>query len=132
MDDIEFDFTEPESAKFTNNIQYPRIIFTYSFDIPGSVPHGAHPTTNKKDGPDIGNSGAPPAFELDIELYGGSICYGSWAQRQIEYIKDLFSPILCRSQESTKILKPGDKSISTQFKILFNLVEQTTWRILTK
>ena len=132
IDDIEFDFAAHEYAKFTNIVKCPRIIFIYSFDIPGSVPHGAHPTTNKKDGPDIGNSGAPPAFELDIELYGGSICYGPWAQRQIEYIKNLFSPILSRSQKPTKILKPGDKRISTQFKISFNVVEETTWRIPTR
>lgn len=132
IDDVEFNFAAHEYAKFTNIVKCPRIIFTYSFDIPGSVPHGAHPITDKKNGPDIGNSGSPPAFELNIELYGGSICYGPWAQRQVEYIKTLFSPVLSRSQKPTQILKPGDKRMSTQFKISFNVIEETTWRIPTR
>lgn len=132
IDDIEFNFAAHEYAKFTNIVKCPRIIFTYSFDIPGSVPHGAHPTIDKNKGPDIGNSGSPPALELDIELYGGSICYGPWAQRQIEYIKTLFSPVLSRSQNPTPILKPGDKRVYTQFKISFNVMEEITWRIPTR
>lgn len=132
LDDIEFDFAAHEYAKFTNIIKCPKIIFNYSFDVPGSVPHGAHPTNVKTDGPDVGNSGAPPSLMLDIDLYGGSICYGPWAQRQVQFIQAIFSPIISRSQKPVKTLKPGDKRIYTHSKISLNIMEETTWRIPTR
>lgn len=132
LEDIEFDFAAHEYAKFTNILKCPKVTFNYSFDVPGAVPHGAHPTNVKTEGPDVGNSGAPPSLILDIDLYGGSICYGPWAQRQVQFIQAMFSPIISRSQKPVKSLKPGDKRIYTQYKIAVNIMEETTWRIPTR
>ncbi|CCK71260.1 Csf1p KNAG_0G02030 [Huiozyma naganishii CBS 8797] len=132
LDDIEFDLAGHEYAKFTSIIKCPRAILTYEFDIPGFVPHGAHPTLSSIDGPDIGNNGAPPTFGLEIQLFGGSLCYGPWAQRQVAFIQSLLAPQISRDQKPVKPLQPGERRMYTLFKLGIVVNEDITWRIPTR
>ncbi|CCD23233.1 Csf1p NDAI_0B01980 [Naumovozyma dairenensis CBS 421] len=132
INDIDFDFANHEYAKFSSIVRTPQAIFTFECDIPGIVPHGAHPTLTATDGPDVGNSGAPPEFSLEIQISGGSICFGPWAQRQLNSLIRLLSPIASRNAKPTKRLTPGCTRIYTQFKTTISTTEETTWRIPTR
>lgn len=129
MDDIHFDFASHEYAKVTNILKSPRIVATYEYDIPGVVPHGAHPTA---DGPEVGNNGSPPEFGLDIQIHGATICYGPWAQREIQHLQKIFSPIVSRSPNPTQTLSPGSRRIYTYFKTSFTIMEESSLRIPTR
>lgn len=129
MDDIHFDFASHEYAKVTNILKSPKVVITYEYDIPGVVPHGAHPTT---DGPEVGNNGSPPEFGLDIQIHGATFCYGPWAHREIQHLQKLFSPIVSRSPSPTKKLSPGSRRIYTYFKTSFTIFEESTLRIPTR
>ena len=61
--------TNHEYAKFTSILKCPKVTIAYDVDVPGVVPHGAHPTIPDIDGPDVGN-GEPPDFALDVQIHG--------------------------------------------------------------
>ncbi|EJS42729.1 csf1p [Saccharomyces arboricola H-6] len=132
LDDVEFDFTNHEYAKFTSILKCPRLTISYDVDVPGVVPHGAHPTIPDIDGPDVGNNGAPPDFVLDVQVYGGSICYGPWAQRQVSHLQRVLSPVVSRTSKPIKKLPPGSRRIYTLFRMNILIMEDTTWRIPTR
>lgn len=129
LEDIAFDISNHEYAKFTSIVKCPRVIFSYEYDIPGCVPHGAHPTASHLDGPDIGNSGKAPTLELEVQLFGGSICYGPWASRQMDHIKTMMSPLVSRTVKPIKRLSAGSKRVYTNFKISFLIMDDTTLRV---
>ncbi|CAI5206341.1 ANM_HP_G0018910.mRNA.1.CDS.1 [Saccharomyces cerevisiae] len=132
LDDVEFDLTNHEYAKFTSILKCPKVTIAYDVDVPGVVPHGAHPTIPDIDGPDVGNNGAPPDFALDVQIHGGSICYGPWAQRQVSHLQRVLSPVVSRTAKPIKKLPPGSRRIYTLFRMNISIMEDTTWRIPTR
>ncbi|CCF56569.1 hypothetical protein KAFR_0B02720 [Kazachstania africana CBS 2517] len=132
LDDIQFDFLNHEYAKFSSVVKCPKAIFTYEYDIPGCVPHGAHPTNSEIDGPDVGNNGAPPTHSLDIQIFGGSICYGPWTQRQMNFIHSMLAPAVSRTESPVKRRVPGSTRIYTATKLSISIMDDTTWRIATR
>lgn len=128
-DEVHFDFANHEYAKVSNIIKSPRTVLTYSYDIPGVVPHGAHPTL---EGPEVGNNGAPPEFGIDLQFYGVTICYGPWAQREIQHLLRMISPTVARSSVPIKTLSPGSRRIYTVFKTTFRVLDGSSWRIPTR
>lgn len=129
LDDLHYDFANHEYARVSSILKSPRAVVTYEYDIPGIVPHGAHATL---DGPDVGNNGAPPDFGLDLQFHGAAFCYGPWAQRQIQYLQRLLSPIVAKSPKPVKTLSPGSRRIYTVFKTTFTVFEDSSWRIPTR
>lgn len=132
IDDIEFDFSNHEYAKSSTLLKSPKIILTYELDMPGLVPHGAHRTISHLDGPDVGNNGAPPANNLDIQIFGGSISFGPWAQRHVAHLQSLFMPSVSKTQKPVQKLSPGSRRIFTILKVSVNVLDDTTWRIPTR
>ena len=132
LDDIEFDFSSHEYAKSSTILKTSKIEFTYEMAIPGRVPHGAHRTISHLDGPDVGNNGAPPTNHLDVQICGGSLSYGPWAQRQVGYIQALLMPTATRSETPVKKLSPGQRRIYTVFTISIGVTDDTTWRVPTR
>lgn len=129
LDDLRYDFASHEYAKVSSIIKSPKAAVTYEYDIPGIVPHGAHAAA---DSPDVGNSGAPPAFGVDLHFHGATVSYGPWAQRQIQHLQRLLSPIVAKSSKPLKTLSPGSRRIYTVFKTAFAVSEDSTWRIPTR
>lgn len=121
-----------EYAKYTQILKSTKVAVTYAYDIPGMVPHGALHTMEQRDGPDVGNSGAPPEFSLDFKLYGATICYGPWAHRQIQYLQRMLCPIVSRDAIPLKKLTPGSRRIYTRFNLSVLMMEDALWRIPTR
>ena len=132
LDDIEFDFTSHEYAKSSTIVKSPKVDLVYEMALPGSVPHGAHRTISGVDGPDVGNNGAPPTNHLDIQISGGSISYGPWAQRQLGHIQALLTPSVSKSQKPVQKLAPGSRRIYTIFTMSIAILDDTTWRVPTR
>lgn len=132
FDDIEFDISSHEYAKFTSLLKSPRVTIHHDYDMPGWVPHGAHPPSSYADGPDVGNNMAPPQYIFEINIFGGTVCYGPWAQRQTNHLQSLLSPSVSRTAKPIKKLKPGSKRIYTVLKLTINAMEDVTWRIPTR
>lgn len=132
LDDIEFDFTSHEYAKSSTIVKSPNVDITYEVAIPGLVPHGAHRTISGVDGPDVGNNGAPPTNHLDMQINGGSISYGPWAQRQLGHIQALLMPSVFKSQKPVQKLSPGSRRIYTIFSMSIAMLDDTTWRVPTR
>ncbi|QLL32026.1 hypothetical protein HG536_0C01940 [Torulaspora globosa] len=129
LDNLHYDFASHEYARVSSVLKSARTVVTYEYDIPGIVPHGAHATL---DGPDVGNSGAPPEYALDFQLHGATLCYGPWAHRQIQHLQKLLSPIVAKSSKPVKTLSPGSRRIYTVFKTTFTVLEDSSWRIPTR
>lgn len=129
LDNLHYDFASHEYGRVSSVLKSARTVVTYEYDIPGFVPHGAHATV---DGPDVGNSGAPPEYALDFQLHGATLCYGPWAHRQIQHLQRLLSPIVAKSSKPIKTLSPGSRRIYTVFKTTVTVLEDSSWRIPTR
>ncbi|AQZ17065.1 CSF1 (YLR087C) [Zygosaccharomyces parabailii] len=129
LENIEFDFANHEYAKVSNILKSTRVIYTYEYDVPGLVPHGAQETLQ---GPEVGNSGAPPELKIDIQIYGATICYGPWAERQVSHLRRMLSPVVSRTPKPIKTLLPGSRRIYTVFRTSITIMEECTWRIPTR
>lgn len=129
LDEVHFDFVNHEYAKVSNILKSARTVMTYAYDIPGVVPHGAHPAP---EGPEVGNNGAPPEFGIDLQFYGADLCYGPWAQREIQHLQRLLSPVVARSSTPVKTLTPGSRRIYTVFKTTFRVLDGSSWRVPTR
>ncbi|KAL3233483.1 Protein CSF1 [Nakaseomyces bracarensis] len=132
MDVVDFDISSHEYAKFSDILKSPRVVVNHEYDVVGWVPHGAHPPVSDTDGPDVGNNGAPPQHIFEINIFGGTICYGPWAQRQISHIQTLLSPVVSRDAKPTKKLRPGSRRIYTFLRFAVNATDDVTWRIPTR
>ncbi|CAR26797.1 hypothetical protein ZYGR_0I00690 [Zygosaccharomyces rouxii] len=129
LENVDFDFANHEYARVISILKSAKIVFTYEYDIPGLVPKEPEETLQ---GPEVGNSGAPPEFGVDIQLYGANICYGPWAERQLSYLRALLSPVVSRTPKPIKTLTPGSQRIYTIFKTSISIMEESTWRIPTR
>lgn len=129
FEEVQFDFVNHEYARVGSILKSPRTLLTYAYDIPGVVPHGAHPTS---EGPEVGNNGAPPEFGIDLQFHGVALNYGPWAQRQIHHLLRMLSPIVAKSSTPVKTLSPGSRRIYTIFKTTFRVLDSSSWRIPTR
>ncbi|GAV52787.1 hypothetical protein ZYGR_0AI00690 [Zygosaccharomyces rouxii] len=129
LENVEFDFENHEYARVISILKSAKIVFTYEYDIPGLVPSEPEETLQ---GPEVGNSGAPPEFGVDIQLYGANICYGPWAERQLSHLRALLSPVVSRTPKPMKTLTPGSRRVYTIFKTSIAIMEESTCRIPTR
>ncbi|EDO15040.1 hypothetical protein Kpol_392p7 [Vanderwaltozyma polyspora DSM 70294] len=132
LDEASYDFLNREYAKFSSILKCPNFTLSYYLDSPGIVPHGAHQTNVKKDGPDIGNSGSPPEFLVDLQVSKASIYYGPWTNRQVSYLIRMLSPVVSKNQIPIKKLEPGSRRIHTVFKMSVHIIDESSWRIPTR
>ena len=132
LNDVEFDLLNYQYAKVTNIMKASKFIASYEYDVPGIVPHGALPTVSPNNGPDVGNSGAAPAMNLNIQIYGGSITYGPWAHNQIMHFQSLLSPYVSKSAIPQKRLTPGSTRIYTIHKVGITVMDDITFRVPTR
>jgi hypothetical protein len=119
-----------EYARSSTLVDCPRIGMTFYWDIPGPVPESvdnlgeSSPLHNS----DI-NGSTPPEYGLDLQVHGGTINYGPWADRQRINFQSIFFPGSYANTIPGTRLKPGDLRVSTVFKIFVSVEADTTLRI---
>ena len=122
---------EREYAKVTTLLDSPALDLTYYADSPGTVPEPADAeTVDPKD--ELGNVEPCPEYGIDIAVYGGTIKYGPWADRQRDALQKAFAPAIFFHSEPHPRLRPGDTRVHTTLLLNINLTEETTLRIPTR
>lgn len=108
----------------------PRLGFAFYWDVPGTVPELSVMRDEKLPvEADHVNGSPPPEYGMDILVYGGTINYGPWTDRQrINFQNIFFPPIYANAIPGTR-LEPGMTRVSTQFKLYMSIEEETTLRL---
>ena len=119
-----------EYAKFETIVDSPKISLSFFWDVPGAVPFNNEERIPADPGfEDDINGGAPPDYGVDLRVYGGDLNYGPWADRQRADIQKFFFPTLYKDSSVVAALVPGQKRVSTIFKIIVEIEQQVTLRI---
>lgn len=122
-----------EYGKFSTIVDSPSVGLTYYWDIPGLVPqrreNGVTPYPPFRD--DI-NGEVPPEYGIDLRVRGGNVNYGPWADRQRTDLQTVFFPSVYKDATPAAPLQPGQTRVSTVFKLVLEIEQDTTLRIPTR
>lgn len=119
-----------EYAKFSLIADLPCLSMSFYWDVPGSVPkeqniNDRNPSVTTLDI----NGSLPPDYGLDLQIYGGVINYGPWADRHRVILQNYFFPASCTDAIPAEPLNPGATRINTVFNIFISFEEQAVLRI---
>lgn len=122
-----------EYGQFPTIVDSPKIAMSFYWDVPGLVPISRNTSYRplERAVEDI-NGEQPPDWGVDLKIFGGNIRYGPWADRQRADLQSIFFPSLHKDALPAKRLKPGNSRISTVFKLLIEIEDQTTLGIPTR
>lgn len=119
-----------EYAKTTLLVDCPCINVSFYWDIAGPVPsdidNSMHIDPTR---PGDINGSVPPEYGMDIQVYGGTINYGPWADRHRVVFQNIFFPGSHVDGVPTSPLTTGDLRLLTMFKIYLSIEEDTVLRI---
>ena len=122
-----------EYGKIPTIVDSPSITMSFFWDVPGKVPSAlAVPKPLSPEFSEDINGDVPPEWGLDVRVRGGIINYGPWTDRQRVDLQTYFFPNLFRDSVVAVPLRPGQSRVSTIFKIVVEIEEQTTLRIPTR
>ncbi|KAL0264794.1 Macrophage colony-stimulating factor 1 receptor [Diplodia seriata] len=119
-----------EYGKFSLIADLPRLSMSFYWDVPGSVPRGPgvadrNPSVTTLDI----NGSVPPDYGLDLQIFGGTINYGPWADRHRVILQNYFVPASCTDSVPAEPLNPGAARVNTVFKIFISFEEETVLRV---
>jgi len=114
-------------------IDSPKVAVSVYWDVPGLVPNPGdkHYSTLPKFTSDI-NGDVPPDWGVELRVGGGTISYGPWTDRQRADLQNVFFPTLYRDTIPAVRLKPGQSRVSTVFKFVLEVEEETSLQIPTR
>lgn len=122
---------EEEYAKASNIIDAAKLEISYYYDIPGKVPKEVIPTEENQ-GPDIGNSGAPPGWGMDVTFTDCTIYYGPWADRERFFIQRMLVPLTRYDSKPERQRVVGSDRLSTMFRLFIEFHGDVIIRIPTR
>lgn len=119
-----------EYAKTSLIADIPCVNVSFYWDVPGLV-LSAMDNSRHIDPvrPDDINGAIPPEYGVDIQVYGGTINYGPWADRHRGIFQAFFFPGSHVDAVVTPPLKPGESRALTVFKLFLSIEEDTVLRI---
>jgi hypothetical protein len=119
-----------EYAKTSLIADCPCVNITFYWDVPGPVPNGMHHSRHVDPArPHDINGCAPPGYGMDIQVFGGIINYGPWADRHRGVFQSIFFPAARVDAVPSTPLKPGDLRVLSVFKLYLSIEEDTVLRI---
>ena len=122
-----------EYGQYPTIVDSPKIAMCFYWDVPGLVPisyaGSVRPFELKTD--DI-NGDLPPDWGVHLRIFGGNIRYGPWADRQRLGLQAVFFPSLHKDATPADRLEPGSARLSTVFKLVLEVEEQTILGIATR
>ncbi|CAI6330747.1 unnamed protein product [Periconia digitata] len=114
-------------------VDSPCVKVSFYWDVVGPVPNeidnSAYIDPTR---PEDINGSAPPDYGMDIQVYGGIINYGPWADRHRARFQNIFFPGACVDAVPSPSLKPGDARVLSGFKIYISIEDETVLRIPTR
>jgi len=134
LDDTQVDgrgeWDSVDYAKTSLIVDCPCVNFSFYWDVPGRVPSpldNSMYTEPHRTG-DI-NGSDPPEYGMDIQVYGGVINYGPWADRNRAVFQSIFFPGAHVDATPASPLKPGETRVLSIFKLYLGIEEDTVLRI---
>ncbi|KAF2747883.1 hypothetical protein M011DRAFT_477050 [Sporormia fimetaria CBS 119925] len=108
----------------------PRIDVSFYWDVTGPVPQELENSlyVDPAHAEDI-NGSVPPQYGVDIQVFGGTINYGPWADRRRAMLQSMFFPSSHVDATPASRLASGDSRVLTVFKVFVSMEEDTTLRI---
>lgn len=122
-----------EYGQFPTIVDSPKIAVNFYWDVPGLVPMSSNSSHRpfEQISDDI-NGDFPPDWGVHLRIFGGDIRYGPWADRQRVDLQAIFFPSLQKDGVPASRLLPGAPRMSTIFKLVLEIEEQTTLGIPTR
>ncbi|KAF1952360.1 hypothetical protein CC80DRAFT_596715 [Byssothecium circinans] len=119
-----------EYAKSSLIADCPCVNISFYWDLPGPMPTEIDDSTYVDQGRhgDI-NGSIPPEYGMDIQVYGGVIVYGPWADRHRAVFQNIFFPGAHVDAVPASPLEPGDTRVLSNFKLYLGIEEETVLRI---
>ncbi|EMD62359.1 hypothetical protein COCSADRAFT_120949 [Bipolaris sorokiniana ND90Pr] len=119
-----------EYAKTSLIADCPCVNISFYWDVPGPVPNDMdHSKYVDHAHPYDMNGCAPPDYGMDIQVFGGIINYGPWADRHRGVFQSIFFPASRVDAVPSTPLKPGDLRVLSVFKLYLSIEEDTVLRI---
>lgn len=119
-----------EYAKTSLIADIPCINVSFYWDVPGPVlgqiDNSMHIDPLR---PDDINGSVPPEYGMDIQVFGGIINYGPWADRHRGIFQNIFFPGSHVDASIASPLKVGATRVLSVFKIFLSIEEDTVLRI---
>ncbi len=116
-----------EYARSSTILDCPSISITYYWDVPGLV---MSMTELEKQSPVLNTKSIPaPDYGLNIQVHGGNVVYGPWADRQRVNMQSVFFPATFTNARPASTLKPGMQRAPTVFKVFLSLEDAVVLRI---
>lgn len=120
-----------EYARFSTILDSPRVGLRFYWDTPGVV-QWAH-ITARSSGLARDLNGVPaPAYGLHLDVAGGLVNYGPWADRLRGELQTVFIPASYKSANPTIPPFKGDYRLNTVMDITINIEEEITLRVPTR
>ena len=119
-----------EYAKTSLIADLPKLSVSFYWDVSGPVPYEMDNSVqlDARRPPDI-NGSLPPAYGVDIQVFGGTINYGPWADRHRAIFQNIFFPASHVDAVPAVPLKPGEPRLPTVFNLFLSIEEDTVLRI---
>ncbi|KAH7071940.1 hypothetical protein BKA63DRAFT_604895 [Paraphoma chrysanthemicola] len=119
-----------EYAKTSLIADIPCVNVSFYWDVPGPVlSHIDNSVHIDPLRPDDINGSIPPEYGMDIQIFGGIINYGPWADRHRGIFQNIFFPGSHVDADVAPSLKVGDTRVLSVFKIFLSIEEDTVLRI---
>ncbi|KAF2998885.1 hypothetical protein E8E13_004788 [Curvularia kusanoi] len=119
-----------EYAKTSLIADIPCVNVSFYWDVTGPVPAEADNSMFiDPDHPHDINGSVPPDYGMDIEVFGGVINYGPWADRHRGIFQNIFFPGARVDAVPAEPLKTGDPRALSLFKLFLYIGEDTVLRI---
>ncbi|KAF2034299.1 hypothetical protein EK21DRAFT_108336 [Setomelanomma holmii] len=119
-----------EYAKTSLIADIPCVNVSFYWDVAGpvlnSIDNSMHMDPLR---PDDINGSIPPEYGMDIQIFGGIINYGPWADRHRGIFQNIFFPGSHVDASVAPLLKVGETRVLSVFKIFLSIEEDTVLRI---
>ncbi|ORY62930.1 uncharacterized protein BCR38DRAFT_217683 [Pseudomassariella vexata] len=121
-----------EYAAMPTLVDSSEAILTILWDVPGKVTRSHHSLVGDSKQRNNINGAAPPAWTINLQIKGGVINYGPWADRHRAELQRIFNPTLSKDATPAEKLPVGADRVPTEFKFYLEIDEEVTLRIPTR
>ncbi|KAL6708059.1 Macrophage colony-stimulating factor 1 receptor [Coniothyrium glycines] len=119
-----------EYAKTSLIADCPCVNVSFYWDVAGPVPGGIDYSVQIDPArPHDINGSIPPEYGMDIQIFGGTINYGPWADRHRGVFQNFFFPGSHVDAVPAAPLAPGETRALSVFKLFLSIEEDTVLRI---
>lgn len=127
------EWDDVDYAKSSLIVDCPCINVSFYWDIPGPVPSELENSMHvaPEHAGDV-NGSIPPEYGVDIQVFGGVINYGPWADRHRAVLQSIFFPASHVDAVPAAPLRTGDDRILSVFKLYLSIEDDTVLRIPTR